>query len=230
MNYKILLIAVLSTLSIILKAQTIYFTEDDKSIYWQPNTRIDFSDYQSKSDSDCVKYNNKYGFLTSASIGFRGIVDIPKRKGKFDKFYLAPVFCKDCSCLLTQDSLSLKTDQLMFDMAEACARGARKELIERQTRMKSDNTYAMFFTTISNSWEDRLRSYFGTIIREVLYEKKDSAYFKWRQTVNKLLEQSESFATKPEDCYRFILNKPLEKNYKMAERIMGDLRNKSEND
>jgi len=227
MTERILLLTVLWTLSTVLNAQTSFITENEKDIYWQPSTKIDFSDYQSQSDSDCIKYHEKYGLNTSSSIGFRGVVDIPTRKGKFDKFYIAPVFCKNCSCLLAEDSMSLKVDNLMFDMAEVCARGARKELLELQAKMKADNTYSMFFTSISNSWEERLRSFFGTVIREVLVEKKDSAYIGWRETVDKLLQQTQSFATKPEDCYRFILNKPLEKNYKMAENIVGDLRNNS---
>jgi hypothetical protein len=230
MTERILLLIVLWTLSTVLNAQTSIITENEKDIYWQPSTKIDFSDYQSQSDSDCIKYHEKYGVNTSSSIGFRGVVDIPNRKGKADKFYIAPVFCKNCSCLLAKDSMGLKVDNLMFDMAEVCARGARKELLELQAKMNADDTYSMFFTSISNSWEERLRSFFGTVIREVLVEKKDSAYISWKETVDKLLQQTESFATKPEDCYRFILNKPLEKNYKMAEKIMGDLRNKSKNE
>ena len=63
-------------------AQTEYITENEKDIYWQPNTQIDFSDYQSKSDTECVKFNKKYGLKMSSSIGFRGVVDVPKRKGR----------------------------------------------------------------------------------------------------------------------------------------------------
>jgi hypothetical protein len=48
--------------------------------------------------------------------------------------------------------------------------------------------------------------------------------------VNEVLQQTESYTTKPEDCYRFVLNKPIEKDYKMADNIVGDLRNKSRNE
>jgi hypothetical protein len=121
-------------------------------------------------------------------------------------------------------------DKLLFDMAEVCVRSARKELLELQNKMKADNTYTVHFTTIKNKWDEEMRSFFSTVIREVLIEKKDSAYIGWRQTVNEVLQQTESYTTKPEDCYRFVLNKPIEKDYKMADNIVGDLRNKSRNE
>lgn len=227
MSSKTFIIIVICTISNTLNAQTKYLTEDEDNIYWQPNTQINFSDYQSKSDTSCIKYNEKYGLQMSSSIGFRGVVDVPKRKGKkYDKFYLAPVFCKNCSCILSEDSLGLKVDQLLFDMAEVCARNAREELLQLHKEMNSDNTYTMFFTSIRNKWDEKMRSFFGTVIREVLIEKKDGAYFGWRQIVDEALQQTESYATRPEDCYRFVLGKPIEKDYKMAESIVGDVRGK----
>lgn len=211
-----------------LNAQTKYITENEKDIYWQPDAQIDFSDYQSKNDSNCLKYNNKYGFKMSSNIGLRGVVDVPKRGKKFDKFYLAPVFCKNCSCILSEDSLGLKVDRLLFDIAEVFARNARKELFELQEKMKADNTNTMFFITVRNNWEETMLSFFGTVVREVLIEKKDSAYIGWRNTTDELLQQTESYATQPQDCYRFILNQPIEKGYKMAEHIVGDMRSKKE--
>jgi hypothetical protein len=228
MNKSIFLLMVLWISSTVLNAQSSFITNDEKNIYWQPDTKIDFSNYQCRSDSECVKLHEKYGLKMCSSIGIRGVVDIPKRKGKFDKFYLAPVFCKNCSCLLVEDSMNLKVDKLMFDMAEACARGARKELIELQNKMQADNTYTMFFTSIRNKWDERMRSFFGTVTREILIDKKDTAYVGWRKTVDQLLQQTGSFATRPEDCSRFIFDKPLEKNYIEAERIAGDLRNKKQ--
>jgi len=228
MSNRIFIILVSSAISIQLNAQTEFITENEKDIYWQPKTQIDFSDYQSQNDSSCIKYNIKYGLQMSSNIGFRGVVDIPQRGKKFDKFYLAPVFCKSCSCILSEDSLGLKVDRLLFDIAEVFARNARKELFELHDKMKADNTNTMFFTTVRNKWDEKRRSFFGTVIREVLIEKKDSAYIGWRKTTDELLQQTESYTTQPQDCYRFILNQPIEKGYKMAENITGDMRRKDE--
>jgi len=228
MSNRIFIIFVSCAISIQLNAQTEFITENEKDIYWQPNTQIDFSDFQSQNDTSCIKYNNKYGLQMSSSIGFRGIVDIPQRGKKFDKFYLAPVFCKSCSCILSEDSLELKVNRLLFDIAEVYVRNARKELLELHNKMKADNTYTMFFTTVKNKWNEKMRSSFGAVIREVLIEKKDSAYVGWRKTIAELLQQTESYTTRPQDCYRFILNKPIEKGYVMAKNIADDMRRKEE--
>ena len=228
MSNRIFIIFVSCAISIQLNAQTEFITENEKDIYWQPNTQIDFSDFQSQNDTSCIKYNNKYGLQMSSSIGFRGIVDIPQRGKKFDKFYLAPVFCKSCSCILSEVSLELKVNRLLFDIAEVYVRNARKELLELHNKMKADNTYTMFFTTVKNKWNEKMRSSFGAVIREVLIEKKDSAYVGWRKTIAELLQQTESYTTRPQDCYRFILNKPIEKGYVMAKNIADDMRRKEE--
>jgi hypothetical protein len=225
MKNKIILIGLFVFLIKMVNAQTTYLTENEKDIYWQPKTKIDFSDYQSPNKDDCEKYYKKYGFTMSSNIGLRGVVDIPKKRGKYDTFYIAPVFCKNCSCILSEDSLSLLVDRLLFDLAEICARNVRKDLLEMQKEMKSDNTNTIFFTTVKNKWDEQMHSYFGAALKEILIEKKDSAYITWRKTVDNYLQQTINYSTQPKDCYRFIKNEPIEKGFKMAKNIMGDMRN-----
>jgi hypothetical protein len=236
MNFRAIIFMFFCTFTIMLNAQSEYLIESENDLFWQPNVEIKFSHYQAKTDSACLKYYEKYGLQMSSNIGIRGVVDIPKthlsksirkRKG-FDKSYLAPVFCKNCSCKLSEDSLTLKVDQLLFDVAEICVRGTRKELFERQSEMNINNVNTMFFTTVKNSWDEKMQSFFGSILREILIEKKEEAYAEWRQTVDELLQQTENFATQPQDCYRFVLGEPIEKNYVKAEWITGDLRNRNE--
>ena len=107
MKRKEILLLLLSVIQIGVFAQK---TEDENNLYWQSDRKINFSDYQSKSDTNCIKYNERYGLKMSSSIGFRWVVDVPKRwRGKMDKAYVVPVFCKNCSCILAEDSMSLKT-------------------------------------------------------------------------------------------------------------------------
>ncbi|MDH8701938.1 hypothetical protein M2138_001290 [Dysgonomonadaceae bacterium PH5-43] len=226
MNRKTIILFILCVFSVSLCAQQ---TENENDLYWQPDRKITFSDYQSESDTICVKYNKKYGMQMQSSIGFRWVVDVPKkRKGKIDKGYLVPVFCKNCSCILSEDSLGLKTDQLLFDITEVCARNARRELDAFQQSGNIDNPNEMFFVSVKNKWEENKSSFFATAIREILIEKQEGAYEKWRATTDELLEKTKEYATKPEDCYRFIVGKPIEKGYKKAKNIVGDLRNKNE--
>jgi len=227
MNRKFIILIVLCAISKNLGAQQ---TESENDLYWQPDRKINFSDYQSKSDTSCVKYYEKYGIKMSSSIGFRWVVDIPKKwKGKIDKGYLVPVFCKNCSCILSEDSLGLKTAQLLFDITEICARNARRELDNFQKSGNIDNPNEMFFISVKNKWEEEKTLFCGSAIREILLEKQEGAYEKWRQTTDEILEKTKEYATKPEDCYRIIVGKPIEKGYKIAKNIVGDMRSKNEN-
>jgi hypothetical protein len=77
-----------------LLAQTSLPTESVNDIYWQPNVQVEFSDYQSSNYANCEKFKAKYGWTMAGTIVIRGVVDVPKRKGKFDKFSLPPLFAK----------------------------------------------------------------------------------------------------------------------------------------
>jgi len=212
-------------------------TEDEDNLYWQPDVRIDYSHFQSEADADCIKYNKQYGLKMSANIQLKGIVDIPKshlsRKIKkrtgYDKAYLAPVFCKDCSCILSEDSVELVVYQLLFDVAEMCARGARKELLETQEQMNVNNVNTMFFTTVKNKWDERMRGTWASIYQDVLIQKKDSAYAEWRKLIDELLEANKDFSTQPNEIKRLIFGKPIEQDYVQAKSIIGDLKRNDEN-
>jgi hypothetical protein len=204
-------------------AQENYSTETEKYLYWQPEIKIQFSDYKEPSDTNCIKFNKRYGYKMAGVIDIRGFVDIPKRKGKIDKVYIVPVFCKNCSCIISEDSLELKVDQLCFDLAEIYARTARQYLLDTQKALNIDNPNTMFFTTIKNTCNKEMRTAFGQIFREILIDKKENAYQEWRKKIDKTLEETKEFATKPEECYRFILDKPIEKGYKQVKYIVGDM-------
>lgn len=207
-------------------------TEDKDNLYWQPDVKIDYSHFQSESDADCIKYNEKYGLKMSANIQLKAIVDIPKshlsrkikkRTGN-DKAYLSPVFCKNCSCILSEDSVELEVYQLLFDVAEMCARGARKELIDTQEQMNINNVNTMFFTTIENKWDERMRGIWASIYHDVLLQKKENAYAEWRKLINELLEANKDFQTQPNEIKRLILGEPIEQDYVQAKSIIGDLK------
>lgn len=207
-------------------------TEDEYNLYWQPDVKIKYSHFQSGSDADCIKYNEKYGFQMSANIQLKGIVDIPKshlssnvkkRTGN-DRLYLAPIFCKNYSCILSEDSVELVVYRLLFDVAEMCARGLRKELMETQQQMSINNVNTMFFTTIKNKWDERMRGTWASIYGDVLIQKKEGSYREWRTLVDELLQSNKDFATQPQEIERLILGEPVEEGYIQAKTILGDLK------
>ena len=233
MNYRAIFYLIFWTSAITLNAQTQYPIESENDLFWQPNVQISFSHFQEISDTACIKYFEKYGFQMSSNIGFRDVVDIPeshlsrniKKRIGFDKSYLTPVFCKNCACILSEDTFELKVHQLLFDVAEMCARGVRRELSEMQSEMNINNVNTMFFTTVKNKWEERMRGTIASILQDVLIQKKGSAFAEWRQLIDELLGKNELFKTQPEDIYRIIIGKPIEKDYVKAEWITGDLQN-----
>ncbi len=232
MKFQIFTFTFFSIIVSTLNGQNHLPTEDKDNLYWQPNVEIDYSHFQSESGADCIKYNEKYGLKMSANIQLKGIVDIPKshlsRKVKKrtgnDKLYLAPIFCKNCSCILSEDSFELVVYQLLFDVSEMCARGLRKELIETQQQMNINNVNTMFFTTVKNKWDERMRGTWASIYQDVLIQKKDSSFAEWRTLVDELLEANKDFATQPNEIKRLILGEPIEQNYVQAKSIIGDLK------
>jgi len=235
MKFNVLFIFFI-TLGLSVTAQQQIQTEDKDNLYWQPHVEIDYSHFQSDSDEDCKRYYEKVGLNMSANIQLRGIVDIPKshqsrkikkRKGN-DKLYLSPVFCKDCSCILSKDSVELVVYQLFFDVAEMCARGVRKELSELQQQMNINNVNTMFYTTIKNKWDERMRGTWASIYQDVLIQKKDSAYIEWKTLIDEMLVINEEFATQPHEIERLIRDKPTEKGYIEAKSIIGDLESREE--
>ncbi len=237
MNFHAFIFILFSIIVSSVNGQNHLQTEDDNNLYWQADVKINYSHFQSESDESCINNNKKYGLKMSANIQLKGIVDIPKshlsrkikkRKG-YDKAYLVPVFCKNCSCILSEDSVELLFYQLFFDVAEICARGARKELLEIQKQMNVNNVNTMFFTTVKNKWEEKMIKMWVSIFQDVLIQKKDSAYSEWRKLVDELLEANKEYSTQQNEIERFIHGKPIEQDYVEAKSIIGDLKRKDEN-
>lgn len=105
-----------------------------------------------------------------------------------------------------------------------CARGLRKELLETQQQMNINNVNTMFFTTIKNKWNERMRGTWASIYQDVLIQKKESSYAEWRTLVDELLEANKDFATQSNEIKRLILGKPIEQNYVQSKTIIGDLK------
>ncbi len=212
-------------------------TEDENNLFWQPDVRIDYAHFQSETNADCIKFNEQYGLKMSANIQLQGVVDIPKahRSRKIqkrmgdDKSYLAPVFCKNCSCILSEDSLELVVYQLLFDVAEMCSRGVRKDLNEIRKEMNINNVNTMYFTTVKNRWDERMRGTWASIYQDVLVQKKDSAYMEWRKLIDELLDAVKAYSTQPNDIKRLILGEPIEQDYVQARSIIGDMKRNDEN-
>ena len=61
MRFKAFIFILFSVIVSSAYAQNQVQTEDKDNLYWQPDVEIDYSHFQSESDADCIKYNEKYG-------------------------------------------------------------------------------------------------------------------------------------------------------------------------
>jgi len=235
-----IIIAILSCSSIVLHSQDEYAIESETHIFWQPNRTLLITDFQGGNSADS-KFNKdrELGRAVIPCLGIFMKVDIPKnyRKNKLEKVYFAPAFQKSCSLFLDNDTSNFRDAQIQFDMYELATRIARTMIWETHAKMAIENDSALIdviirnpdtilITGLGNIFAGRARDSAMNFAKEItnaylndMYFKKDSAsasYEDWRSLIDKGLRKSERFATKPEDCYRMIKNKPILKRYKTA--------------
>ena len=176
MKHIILTVLFLCGFLIVSNAQTEYPTKNDEYIFWQPNTEINFSDYQAAIDSSAIRLHEKYGMQLISTIKLMSVIDIPKKKrqrgAKTEIVYFAPAFCKKCSSIFSKDGVDLKYDRLFFDIAELCARQARIELDAALNEIYAYGTLSIMYMTVKSRWEERMHEMFGAFGNEVIVEKK----------------------------------------------------------
>lgn len=203
-------------------------TEDKYFLYWQPKTEIQFSDFRKTVDSVDLKMFEKYKTKSLANIQIHCILDYPKKTQQIktikEKWYISPVFCKECSPLLKQDSTELQQTRIYFDIAEYCSRVTRKKIasLETEKLVKDSNGFiAAAFPGLIDKMYDLMFDMFSSYKREVIIEKQPNAQYEWRKTVDQLLESTKDFSTTENECNRFINNKPFSDEYKVTYELYG---------
>ena len=204
-----------------------YPTETKTHIFWQPNRKLTTADFQrdvKDAPKSSIEECDNYGYCVVGAYGLYHVIDVTKGKykpGEYqEKLYIAPAFEKPQSVIIKPDSLGLEIQQTLFDIDELCARTIRYKLDHYYERFNDstikanpDNPYTMWFNTVF----DECEQYYGQMkwgyLKEVVIEKGD--YEHWKNTVDTGLDYLKDYATTPEDCYRFVKNKPIEK--KMVE-------------
>lgn len=204
-------------------------TESNTHIYWQPDRELIKSDF--KGDSSCYDkselFCDELDMCTMAFVGVFAVLDIPKKKRKrgelIEKAYFVPAFEKSTSYILKNDTAGIKKQKVIFDIYEISARFARLQLSNFQDSIPGYGiTTIMFMTVESRAIE--MRTYLvDSYTKDVFIDKIDGSYKIWRDRIDKMLTDSEKYSTKPEDCYRFIKNEPIEKSYIKAKNVVGNM-------
>ena len=212
-----------------------YQTETKTHIFWQPDRKLTTADFQRDVRDvslSSIKECGDYGYCVVGAYGLFYAVDVTKGKYKpgqyHEKLYIAPAFEKPQSVIIKPDSLGLEIQQTLFDIDELCARTIRYKLDHFYERFNDstiienpDNPYTMWFATI----KDECEQYYGKMkwayLNEVVIKKGD--YEHWKNTVDTTLDYLKEYATTPEDCYRFVKNKPIEKKMVKAKYLAPSL-------
>ncbi len=108
-------------------------------------------------------------------------------------------------------------------MFELSARYIRKELSSMLEKMDAYGTLSIWLKTIESDAQKLRTQMVDSYTKDVYIDNRPGAYLEWKERVDSTLNDLEKFATKPEDCHRFVTKQPLEKDYKMAKTVVGKL-------
>ena len=212
-----------------------YPTRDSVHIFWQPSVKITYNDYLlGEPQAEMKTLMEKYDFSADARVGIWATLDVPEvpkkkkeRYRQYEKVYFAPAFERTTSFAQTNDTLQIEIQNLYFDMCEFWARWARRELDSLQVQMdNATGVKAMFYSTIKAEMNENRVRMFQHYFEEVIIDKKENGFIEWRNLIDGMLQKTETWTTKPEECYRLMIGMPIEKGYTQAKTIIGDLRKK----
>lgn len=215
-SVNFILIIVISSLNLL--AQNNYPTRDSIHIFWQPNVKITYQDFQQKLPKNILESMDSFKFDVSASVGILMALDVPKRRkgmsDKFEKIYFAPAFERTTSGTRTSDSLQIAMQLAYLDIAEIWARWGREQfsLLKDSTNVVGIQTLA--YSTIVSAMMEKYISMRDSYSYEVLIKKKEGAFIKWRNGIDEMLLEKTKWTTSREECYRMIKGKPIEPGYK----------------
>ena len=210
-------------------AQNDYPTETDLYVFWQPDRPLTPADFQ-KSDSlsDRQKrISDAHALYCVGCFGLWTQADAPKGKWtrkRTEVVYIAPAFEKRSSFILHGDSAGIVHEQLLFDLQEVGARLLRYKLEEiKKEADRAAGIQAIVLNTCKAKVREFVDAMSSSFVAEVLIEKNDSLA-RWRALVDDYLETYAGYATRPEDCARFALNRPLLDGYSSIVALEADFR------
>ncbi|MEO7991518.1 MAG: hypothetical protein ABI663_18340 [Chryseolinea sp.] len=220
---KNLLFTLLSFIYVTASGQTSK-TEDQNLKGWTKETKIVYADFKGKPTDQLRRLNKEVGLQASAQVGLKSVLDVPKKKrdrGRLlEKVYVAPFFIKTTSVTMTKDEKELDKQRLYFDMGEVYARMMRREIEHIQDSAKSYGTIWIMYSSIKDYYCSEFGRMFNDYTYEIFVEKKEGAYEKWRELIDKGLSETDKYATKKEDCHRLLTNLPIDLEYEQSEKVL----------
>lgn len=155
--------------------------ESDSLIIWTKSRKLNWNDFKAKKNSE------EFGDAISET----GINIMPNYNYKF-----FAIFFKINSWTNTKSELSLKHEQVHFDIAELFARKMRKEICK--LKLKNKTLYNIDYKLIYKEYYGKLRSYQKLYDLETNHSKVFKMQKKWEKKVAKELDELEEFSLKIE--------------------------------
>jgi hypothetical protein len=213
---------------------TIGQTESSTHIFWQSSDPLELRDYQGKPPRGAEVFCAMKGLCVVASTGIFTALDLPKKgnSGLPELLYIAPAFEKTTSYAITNDTIGLKYQQLIFDVEELMVRKLRMRLFSWRDSMATNlnvnpedmtGVFGSLLMTMKAEVEQEAKEFVKHITRDLYIEPKDSAYIDWKHTIENELTKYSEWQTTPKDCLRFVVNEPIERHYKQAKRLTPNL-------
>lgn len=210
-------------------AQKAELAETKNYIFWQPNRLLQVTDFRG-TGSRFVKHNqycNQYNMCTMAFVGIYATLDVPKKmhdRGKLlEKAYFVPVFEKSSSYILKKDTSGINKQQIIFDIYEISARFARKKMLQYRDSLPGYGSATLVFKTVETDASEFRTTLLNAYTSDMYINKINNAYAIWRDRIDTLLKNTNSYTTTLEDCQRAIKKEPLSRKYITPKLFIGDL-------
>ncbi|MDI3320790.1 hypothetical protein [Pinibacter soli] len=214
----------LLTLATSVHAQSNFVTRDSAHIFWQPGTVLSLSDFKGDSTDKYKEPHGSSNIKAFAHIVIWSILDVPKKKKdrgrKLEKAYIAPAFDITGSFALTSDATQIAKQQIYFDIAEVWARWGRQQLKSYQETVPGYGIVFSMYATVVRDMKAQQAKMNDDYAKEIFNGKSPDAFTKWRKLIDDKLEETKAWATTPQECFRFISDKPVEEDYEQSPTVM----------
>lgn len=214
----------LLTFATTVHAQSNFVTRDSLHIFWQPGTVLALSDFKGSSTGKDKETPRNSDIKNMAHITIWSILDVPKKKKdrgkKLEKVYIAPAFDIKASYALTNDNAQIAKQQIYFDIAEVWARWARQQFKSYQETIPGYGIVFSMYSTVIRDMKAQQTKMNDDYTKEMFVDKSPDAFTKWRKMIDDKLEETKAWATTPQECFRFISDKPIEEDYEQSPTVM----------
>jgi hypothetical protein len=204
-------------------AQSNFVTRDSAHIFWQPGTLLTLSDFKGGSTGKHKTIRNA-DLKAMAYVAIWSILDVPKKKKdrgkKLEKVYIAPAFDIKASFALTSDNTQIAKQQIYFDIAEIWARWARQQFKSYQDTIPGYGIIFSMYSTVIRDMKAQQSKMNDDYTKEVFVDKTPDAFTRWRKMIDEKLEATKAWSTTPQECFRFISDKPIDEDYEQSPTVM----------